>query len=304
MNGKPITGKRFLLTWLPSIVLLALLVFVLARYHHEEDVLGNITRKTQIVSRMKTDLLQSVKAEKDAVMADTDEESEKYARQSIADSEAVEEGRARLSRLIEAGKISEEEKLLREFDECWSEFRAIDRKLLGYAVQNTNLKAAALSLTQARGAMDRFAKSLNDLIAMETSTPRGPQAARTAYAALSAGLELYSLEAPHIIEPRDGRMDEIEADMSKDAERVRTAFDALDGLVEEKEGRTRLSEAKAAFADFLKINEEVVRLSRLNTNIKSFQLSLGNKRKVAAQCLEVLNTLQDAIPSRRFKATK
>jgi hypothetical protein len=54
----------------------------------------------------------------------------------------------------------------------------------------------------------------------------------------------------------------------------------------------------------MEVNKEIVRLSRMNTNVKSLQLSLGRKRKIAAQCEEILNSLQNAIQSRSFKATR
>jgi hypothetical protein len=42
----------------------------------------------------------------------------------------------------------------------------------------------------------------------------------------------------------------------------------------------------------------------MNTNIRSFELSLGRKRKIAAQCDEVLTGLQEAVLDRSFKATR
>jgi len=52
------------------------------------------------------------------------------------------------------------------------------------------------------------------------------------------------------------------------------------------------------------VTAEVIRLSRENTNVKSFELSLGRKRKIAAQCDEILISLQEAVRSREFKATR
>jgi hypothetical protein len=62
--------------------------------------------------------------------------------------------------------------------------------------------------------------------------------------------------------------------------------------------------ASLVFSTFMEVNKEIVRLSRMNTNVKSLQLSLGRKRNVAAQCEEILNSLQRAIQSRSFKATR
>jgi hypothetical protein len=48
----------------------------------------------------------------------------------------------------------------------------------------------------------------------------------------------------------------------------------------------------------------VLELSRQNTNIKSFELSLNRKRKITAQCDDIVTSLQDAVQSRIFKATR
>ncbi|NTW37840.1 MAG: hypothetical protein HGB17_17390 [Syntrophobacteraceae bacterium] len=65
-----------------------------------------------------------------------------------------------------------------------------------------------------------------------------------------------------------------------------------------------IDEASAAYADFSEVNTRVVSLSRQNTNIKSFELSLGRKRKVAAQCDEILSNLEGIVRSRAFEATR
>ncbi len=55
----------------------------------------------------------------------------------------------------------------------------------------------------------------------------------------------------------------------------------------------------------MEVHNEVVMFSRMNTNIKSLYLSLGRKRKVAAQSEDILNFLRDAVQNgRSFKATR
>jgi hypothetical protein len=303
----PGRGKKSIIVWPLSLVLLVMLAWTLWRSHSIdlEDVLGNMAKKNEIISQMKTDLFKSVEAEKNAVLADTDEESQIYAQQSVTASAAVDEERKKLRRFIEEGKITRELELLREFDRCWDEFLIIDRTLLDYAVQNTNLKAANLSFTSGKEAIKRFERTLSDLIAAESNTSKGLQIAQFSYEALSSGLEIYSLEGPHIIESRDERMDQIEAQMANAASQVKTALDRIGDVMETgDQSQALLSSAKAAFADFIKINEEVIKLSRQNTNIKSVELSLGAKRKITAQCEEDLNALQDIVKAMSFKATR
>ncbi len=98
-------------------------------------------------------------------------------------------------------------------------------------------------------------------------------------------------------------MDEIEAEMRQDGEIVDTSLKKLADLVPE-EDRASLQDARAAFDDFAAITAEIIRLSRENTNLKSFELSLGKKRKIAAQCDEALISMQEVVREREFKATR
>jgi hypothetical protein len=52
------------------------------------------------------------------------------------------------------------------------------------------------------------------------------------------------------------------------------------------------------------VTAEVIKLSRQNSNIKSLELSLGKKRKLTAQCDEILAALQETVQRRTFKATR
>ncbi len=295
------------LHWFFAILLLAMLAVVLVYSYKTdlrlEDVLGNMAKKNELISQMRTDLLKSVEAEKNAVLADTDEESRKFAKEAFDAEAAVNQERALFGQFVDSGRSGEEMKLLGEFDKCWDEFQKIDKQLLDFAVRNTNLKAAALSFGKGKEAVSRFEQALANLIENESASPEGPQVAKRVYSALSGILSIYSLEAPHIIASSDRRMDEIESEMNSAAGRVKSDLAALEGLVK-GEGKTQLGEAESAFADFLKINEEVLMLSRQNTNVKSMELSLGAKRKITAQCVESLDALQNAVRSKSFRATR
>ncbi len=99
-------------------------------------------------------------------------------------------------------------------------------------------------------------------------------------------------------------MDELENLMAVKGKKVRDALGNLSRLTD-RQGKGIINDALTAFSKFLEVHKEVVRLSRMNTNIKSLQLSLGRKRKIAAQCEEVLNSLQDTVQTgRSFKATR
>jgi len=90
--------RKSITPWLFGLLLSAMLAAVLMYSYRTdirlEDVLGNMAKKNEIISQMKTDLLRSVEAEKNAVLADTDEDSRVFAKQALDAAAAVDRERA------------------------------------------------------------------------------------------------------------------------------------------------------------------------------------------------------------------
>ena len=189
-----------------------------------ETVFGNTTKVVEIVSRMRINLLKSTDLEKGAVMAITDEESKDLAEQSRKSSDAVERDYHELKGLIDAAEIDKEMNLLKEFSDNWNNFRVIDKELLSLAVENTNIKAANLSYTAAAQAIANFERLLSELMDIPTSDGERAQTAKSAYQAVTAAFMIYSLEAPHINEAQDKKMDELENLMGTNEKKVRNAL--------------------------------------------------------------------------------
>jgi hypothetical protein len=297
--------------WIAIALIITLMVTMLAlyfsgipgQYARYETVLGNTAKVIEIASRMRINLLKSTDLKKSAVMAVTDRESQVFAEQSRESADAVERDYHELKGLIDAAKINKEMKLLKEFSDNWNHLRVIDKELLSLAVENTNIKAANLSYTAAAQAIENFERLLSELIDIPTSDGERAQTAKSAYQAATAAFMIYILEAPHINEAWDQKMDELENLMGRNEKKVRSALRDLSRLTN-RHGGIILNDALSAFSKFMEVHKEVLRFSRMNTNIKSLELSLGRKRTVAAQCEEILNSLQDTVQSRLLKATR
>ena len=145
-----------------------LLFTLISNYYHPpmrvEDTYKNIVKKREVLSQMRINLLKSVEMERDAVMAQTDEESQVFADQSLAASAAVEQDQRQLNSLIDAAPMQDERNLVIEFNNCWTELRKLDQVILELAVQNTNLKAVNLSREKGAEAMQRFEHALEDVM--------------------------------------------------------------------------------------------------------------------------------------------
>ena len=198
--------------WLLMAVLafVAALIFLGGRYRDVtvgmEIVPKVMARKAAALSAVRINMVKSVEAEKSAVMADTDEASVSFAEESLRAAEAVELHLRELAGLIEKYPSGKEEYLIGEFGACWAGLRGIDRQILGFAVQNTNLKAARLSFGAGHAAMRQFELELSRL---GRDTIDGP-ICRLVNDAQTAALRIHVLHAPHIASPDDEEMDGIE----------------------------------------------------------------------------------------------
>ena len=268
-----------------------------------EPVFVNDVKKVQLVSGMRVNLNASVEAEKSAVLADTDEASRAYADQAIQLSAAVEDARLELGVMIEAEKMGREVDLFWEFSTCWERFRQIDQELLPLSVLNTNLKAYELSFDSAQKAVKQLEETLNTLMNSGASNDKSCRITTLSLRTLAAVLKIHALQSPHIAESRPEKMDEIEATIQMQNEQINQSLDALSFLMNPK-SKPLVETAKAAYAEFWRINTEVMKLSRQNSNVRSLALSLGQKRNVTIHCQDALGALEKTIQSKVYKATR
>jgi hypothetical protein len=121
--------------------------------------------------------------------------------------------------------------------------------------------------------------------------------------AVLAVREMQVLQAPHIAEAEDAAMTRMEKQMATSEGVARHAIETLDSLVP-LTSRPQLSATIAALDGFMRLNAEIIVLSRRNSNVRSLALSLGQKRMLTAQCDETLRALQDSLAKRGFSGTR
>lgn len=248
--------------------------------------------KLGLVNNIQSRLLESVEAEKSAVLASTDEESKEFASQSKQSADEIDQLRARLAQMIDEDGRPDEGEKLRAFVAKWDEVKAIDARLLGLAVANTNLKATQLVTKEASGALDRFINSV------ETMTVACPDVAvvRSLAGAATSVARIQALLFVHIPEGSDTEMTTLEARIRALSEKVDSALrDAVPSVPAFASGAA--TDAAQAWADYQRIMAEVIRLSRLNTNVISFDVSTHEKRTATRACLDALADLRTAIQS-------
>jgi hypothetical protein len=256
-------------------------------------------RKLALLGQMQSQLDAAVDAEKSAVLATTDEESKAFVEESKRAAEQFEASRAALRPLLEQDANSRQLAALRELDDGWTELESIDAKLLGLALANTNRKAAALSAGQA--AQD-LGKLVDALTAIEGASA-DPAQLRELSRAKAAALWIQTLHAPHIASPSDAEMTGLEG-------RMRAYAAEVDGVLAGLEkscppgAKDQLAAARDAWTAYQADGAKVVELSRANSNVIAFDLSVHEGRRAARRAEAALAALEAAVSEDVSKATR
>ena len=244
-----------------------------------------------LLDAIRETLLASVEAEKSAVLATTDEESLEMARESRRLTGTIDGRLGDLRARVEADDRPAVTERFAAFVARWEELKSVDARLLALAVANTNLKAMRLSARDGLDAVERFGVGLED---MERASS-DPQARRLLSAASIAALREQTLLLLHVPSADDGEMTRLEKRMRDLAASVDRALAALRADGEVPSGA--LDTAVEAWAEHRRIAAEVVKLSRENTNVRSFDVSVHEKRTAMRACLDALAALRDAVAS-------
>jgi hypothetical protein len=271
-----------------------LLVLYLRETGDSASLLALRARRLDQVGRMQVDLASASEAEKSAVLATTDEESQTLADQARAASARVETERRELGELMTAGGARAEVDSLAQFTAAFAEFRRIDEDLLALAVKNTNVKAYGLTFGPAAAALTDMNGALTRLVAANGDSPDAKRVMLLAFGAEVGALRIQTLLPPHIAEENDAKMDALEGSMATEDAQIRKDLEGLAALP--KLGKDpEIATATARYAELTSLRTQILALSRENTNVRSLSISLNQKRKVMLACQVALNALQAAI---------
>jgi len=281
-----------------GIIFLALVLTVM-HFHREPNVAEQIlfkAERVELVSQMSQALASASEAEKSAVLAITDQDSQKFADEAREATALVEQGRSSLGSLLDVGGTNSEKELLAKFSLAFTEYKRIDDDLLALAVQNTNLKAYSLAYGPAAVEITKMHDVLSRIVeeSANSNTPEAKRSMLLASVAQASALQIQTLLAPHIAEESDQKMDDLEALMTTEDQKVRKSLEGLNALLKPK-GNPDLETATAAYARFRNLRTQILKLSRENTNVHSLAISLNQKRKAMFACQAALTALDQAI---------
>ena len=280
-----------------SAVVPALLAGAAASCGDVNTALAEVSQARQLSADLLVQFTKTADAANRAVMADTDETSLVFAREAEAATSAVQKDADALTPLLKQLNYADETRLLGEFVAHFAEYRALDRRILDLAVENTNLKAQRLSFMPALDAANELRDSLKMLAPAAGKDPYEVQA--LAATAVMTVREIQVLQAPHIADADEAMMTHMEQQMATSATAARQALTALRPLVSAA-SRPRLDAAGTALTKFMDLNAQIIALSRRNTTVRSLALSLDQKRTITVKCEDSLHALDSALSKRGY----
>ncbi len=120
--------KRKLYVLLPWVLILVVLGAVTLYGYYGESYNTFETKfiKVDLLSTMRIHLLEAIEAEKNAVLAITDEASEDFAAQARQAADGVESSRKEIEAIIYQEKLPRETEMINEFNSCWSQYRKLE----------------------------------------------------------------------------------------------------------------------------------------------------------------------------------
>jgi hypothetical protein len=265
-------------------------------------VLNQQAEAHRLASHLYVQFSRAAEASNRAVMADTDDTSRAAAREAEQATRAVQRDVDALRPILNNLAYRDEIGHLDAFTKRFAQYQALDADILPLAVENTNIKAQRLSFGPASDTVRSFRRAIES--AGRLAAPKNAPAVDTLVAqAAAAVLEVQVIQARHIAESDETAMSSMEAAMATSEASARKTLDSLKGLLPSS-AAPQLATAAADLARFTAINDEIVALSRRNSNVRSLALSLGKKRTVIAEGEDLLQALEDALARHHFAATR
>ncbi|MCC7010725.1 MAG: hypothetical protein IT184_18080 [Acidobacteria bacterium] len=290
------------MTKIPRHLILGLSCLAVVAGCDVNSALERLSEARQVSSDLQIQFTTAADSANKAVMADTDDASMAFAADADAAKAEVLRSVDALRSLLQGLRYTEETQSLERFATQFAAYSALDRRVLDLAVENSNVKAQRLSFGPAFEAADAYRDSLEAIAASVQGREMWHGRALVA-TAIGAVREIQAWHAPHIAEPSDATMGRIDRRVRQAETTARAALASLDSVIGPA-STPRLAEARAALDRFMTLTNQVIELSRRNTDVRSLALSLTEKGKLTTACQSSLRALRDALAKRGFTGTR
>lgn len=284
-----------------ALVLGGALAWALAAGHGPSQAMfTKAAKELELVGDMRALLSSQALAATSAALSTDEAGATRFTEQVNDLGKRLEAERVELSGLIESDGQSAEIARLGEYTQAWQVLESTYRSLVDLTGRNTNLKAYGLAYGPAAKALADFDQAAESLA--RDHDREGCDNTRALVLTAQVSLcRILALLPPHIAEADPGAMDALEASMGKARQEAGSALDALaarPGVADDP----NMVKARQASDEFFLLLARIVPLSRENTNVRSLELLLGQKRNALAVCQDTLKNLEQTLRERQYKA--
>ncbi|QDU61154.1 Methyl-accepting chemotaxis protein 4 [Planctomycetes bacterium Pan216] len=265
-------------------------------------VVGDTLEKLRLSTEIRTRLLEQIRAGKNAILSEDDEQSRRYKKRAEAERETIDKTLADLELLLEADGEDQQRKYLAEFKASWDELKEQDREMLELAIQNSNLKATDLHQNESYETLKGFQEALSGVRRhVESTQPRPIEATQTTSGAKTPDrfeelaeaqvniLRWHGLQAFHIDALTSRSMDELEGRMKLLQDRIEEELRIVSETF--PEAKDESAKAREALTSFEETNSRIITHSRANSNELSAQMSMGPQEVLQKQAGEKIQDL-------------
>ncbi len=244
--------------------------------------------KVKLADRIRQDLLTINRAEKNIILASTQQEMDTFAKVIAQTRDEMREKRNQLRALAD----EEGQQMMDQLTRTWEAYLAVNEEVRQLARLNSNVRARQLSQNEARAAFDKafatsqsLVNSLDRQIDQANSSQLLKELANNQKLATQMNRNLVEIQrgeknvilasSPSEMETFIGALDDIEQKIDA---RINNLANALSG-----DDNETLSRFQEQWADFLNLHNQIITISRENGNARAFELSTTRGRELMEQ---------------------
>jgi len=261
------------------------------------EIVNVSAEKVKLGARLNQDLLKVSRAEKNILLAATQEEMDGYA--ALVDTTIV--GMVDRVQALKPLVDKHGGELLDQFAGHWDTYLKMDQQIRELARLNSNVRAKTLSQGKARDAYDEAVAALETVVANNEAALSGSTDLNRIKARAKKGSLATQVSKNLVAIQRDEKnliLAKSQEDMDGYAESIRSLEDMLEVQLTDLRGMAeagREANLVGQFADhyetYKTLNQEVVDLSRQNGNNKAFQLAASQGRDLLEKAEQVMTEL-------------
>ena len=235
-------------------------------------------KRIELAGEINQELLAIHRAEKNVILASSQEEMEGYIQN-------IKERRESMSKLREDFRLLTDEEGKQKIDNFakkWEEFLTVHDKVIQHTLKNSNVVAKAISANEGREAFERAERHIRNYMLQVAGEKR-----ILAADVLTDAYVIHRAEKNVILETDEEKMNQYESEAETSRNSISNGLRKLISGSSASEQQI-LSNFEQEWTRFIKLHQRVIKTSKENSNSIAFQLSTGKGREALDQAEAIL----------------